>query len=136
VTTFHQNRPRGCAGGRSKRADRATPAAADQVPSAADRGRPHGRELRAVISRRLSSDERGHLGARPRRDRAGRGGDDRGGGRYLRAGDRNNLEGGLSFQSNADFDGGNYDEDNSEENSYGEDYEETGDCEETDDCGS
>ena len=78
MTTFHQNRPRGCAGGRSKRADRATPAAADQVPSAADRGRPHGRELRAVISRRLSSDERGHLGARPRRDRAGRGGDDRG----------------------------------------------------------
>jgi len=36
---------------------------------------------------------------RVRRRRSGRG-------RHLRAGDRNNQEGGLSFQSDADFDGG------------------------------
>ena len=42
----------------------------------------------------------------PGRDHAGRGGDDRGGGRHLRAGDRNNQKGRLSFQSAADFEGG------------------------------
>jgi len=34
------------------------------VPSAADRGHAHGRDLRVIVPRRLSSDERGDLGAR------------------------------------------------------------------------
>ena len=52
----------------------AVPRAYRQIQSAADRGRPHGEELRAVAPRRFSGDGRGHFRTRPRRDHAGRGG--------------------------------------------------------------
>src|SRR6266446_8245533 len=84
----------------------AVPRAYREIHSAADRGRQHGGELRAVGPGRFSGDGRGHFRTARGEITPGEAETIAGVVDTLRAGDRNNQEGWLSSQSAADFDGG------------------------------
>jgi hypothetical protein len=107
-----------------------------QIQSAADRGRLHRRDKRAVEPRSVSRDERGHLGARLWGDQTERGGDDRGVvDTFVRAIETTKKEG-SRLNLLQILKASNYDEDNSDDDGDAGDYNETGEYEETDDCNS
>ena len=107
-----------------------------QVPSAADRGHAHGRDPRTVDPRRLSSDQHGHLGACPSEITPGEAETIAGVVDTFVPAIETTKKVGSRFNLMQILTAGNYDEDNSEDSSDGDDYEKTGHYEETDDCAS